>query len=108
MGLPDIARTEILAAIAEYDELGQHAFLDKYGFDRARSYLLIHDGRAYDSKAIVGAAHGFLPEEQPLAPRQFSGGEATWILRSLGAGVPLAGEPRFRWGWATATVPGEP
>ena len=59
MGLRDITRTAVLAAIAEYDRLGQDEFLDKYGFDRARSYLLIHNGKAYDSKAIVGVAHGF-------------------------------------------------
>jgi len=86
MGLRDITRTAVLAAIAEYDRLGQDEFLDKYGFDRARSYLLIHNGKAYDSKAIVGVAHGFLPEERALTARDFSGGEATVgrLLRGLG------------------------
>jgi hypothetical protein len=69
MTLRDITREAVLAAIAEYDRLGQDEFLSKYGFDRARSYLLIHDGKAYDSKAIVGVAHGFLPGEQALAAR---------------------------------------
>lgn len=94
MGLRDITRTEVLAAVAEYDELGQGVFLRKYGFDRARSYLLIHDGKAYDSKAIVGAAHGFLPEEKPLAPRQFSGGAATVgrLLRRLGFTVRISAD----------------
>jgi 5-methylcytosine-specific restriction protein A len=86
MGLRDITRGAVLAAIDEYDQLGQDEFLVKYGFDRARSYLLIHNGRAYDSKAIVGVAHGFLPGEQALAARDFSGGEATvgQLLRRLG------------------------
>ena len=86
MGLRDITRTAVLAAIAEYDRLGGDEFLDKYGFDRARSYLLIHNGKAYDSKAIVGVAHGFLPEERALTARDFSGGEATVgrLLRGLG------------------------
>jgi len=35
------------------------------------------DGRTYDSKAIVGAAHGFLPGQKPLAASDFSGGAAT-------------------------------
>jgi 5-methylcytosine-specific restriction enzyme A len=61
VGLRDVTRTEILAAVAEYDELGQDGFLRKHGFDRARSYLLIHDGKAYDSKAIVGVAQ---PEDR--------------------------------------------
>lgn len=57
MGLPDISRSEILAAAGEYDGLGQDEFLRKYGFDRARSYLLIHNGKAYGSKAMRTAAH---------------------------------------------------
>lgn len=86
MALRDVTREAILAAIGEYDRLGQDRFLAQYGFDRARSYLLIHDGKAYDSKAIVGVAHGFLPGKQPLASNEFSGGEATVgrLLRRLG------------------------
>jgi 5-methylcytosine-specific restriction protein A len=86
MGLRDITRAAVLEVIDEYDRLGQDEFLAKYGFDRARSYLLIHNGKAYDSKAIVGVAHGFLPGERALAARDFSGGEATVgrLLRQLG------------------------
>jgi 5-methylcytosine-specific restriction enzyme A len=86
MGWRDITRATVVDAIAEYDRLGQDEFLVKYGFDRARSYLLIHNGRAYDSKAIVGVAHGFLAGERALAARDFSGGEATVgrLLRGLG------------------------
>lgn len=86
MGLRDITRAAVMAAIDEYDRLGQDAYLGKYGFDRARSYLLIHNGKAYDSKAIVGVAHGFLPGERVLSARDFSGGEATVgrLLRGLG------------------------
>jgi 5-methylcytosine-specific restriction protein A len=91
MGLRDITRAAVLAAIAEYDRLGQGEFLGKYGFDRARSYLLIHDGKAYDSKAAVGVAHGFLPGERALSARDFSGGEATVgrLLRGLGFTVQM-------------------
>lgn len=94
MGLRDVTREAVLAAVAEYDELGQDDFLRKYGFDRARSYLLIYDDRAYDSKAIVGAAHGFLRGQTPLTSRQFSGGEATVgrLLRRLGFTVRISAE----------------
>src|SRR5438105_2509137 len=94
MPLRDITRSHVLAAIAECDRLGQEEFLRQYGFDRARSYLLIHEEKAYDSKAIVGVAHGFLPGQQPLVPRQFSGGEATVgrLLRRLGFTVQVSGE----------------
>jgi 5-methylcytosine-specific restriction enzyme A len=84
MALRDITREAVLAAIEKYDRLGQDEFLAKYGFDRARAYLLIHDGKAYDSKAIVGVGHGFLPGERTLAASEFSGGEAT-----LGRLLPL-------------------
>jgi len=86
VALSDITPDAVLAAIAEYDRLGQEGFLERYGFDRARQYLVVHDGKRYDSKAIVGAAHGFLPGELPLGPGEFSGGEATVgrLLRRLG------------------------
>jgi 5-methylcytosine-specific restriction protein A len=85
VALNDITRDAVLEAIGEYDGLGQDGFLARYGFDRARQYLLVHDGRRYDSKAIVGAAHGFLPGERPLTAGEFSGGEATVgrLLRRL-------------------------
>jgi len=86
VALSDITRDAVLKAVAEYDELGQDQFLAKYGFDRARLYVLVRDGKPYDSKPIVGAAHGFLPGQNPLTARQFSGGEATVgrLLRRLG------------------------
>jgi 5-methylcytosine-specific restriction enzyme A len=94
MALRDISREAVLAAIAEYDLVGQEAFLSRYGFDHARLYTLVHDGKLYDSKAIVGAAHGFLPGERPLAAGQFSGGEATVgrLLRGLGFAVQVGDE----------------
>lgn len=73
------------AAIAEYDQLGRDPFLAKYGFGRAGSFLLVHDGREYDSKAILGVAYGHATG-QPLGPREFSGGTAgaAGVLRRLG------------------------
>jgi putative restriction endonuclease len=84
MSLADInTRQAVLAAIAEYDALGQATFLAKYGFGAARSYFLLHDGRRYDSKAIMGAAHGYaFPAQGPLRAADFSGGEAT-VARKL-------------------------
>jgi len=94
MGWRDITRGEVLRAIAECDRLGREEFLNRYGFDRARTYMLLHDGMSYDSKAIVGAAHGFLPGERPLAPGKFSGGRATVVglLRRLGFTVTGGGD----------------
>ncbi|MFD8149773.1 HNH endonuclease [Streptomyces sp. NPDC059720] len=96
MALADISRTDVLKAIEECDRLGRDAFLKAYGFRRARTYLLVHDGRHYDSKAIVGAAHGFLPGQRPLPPdaKGFSGGaeHAARLLGRLGFDV-VAAEP---------------
>ena len=65
----------MLDAIAEFNRLGRDQFLKKYGFGHARSYLLVHDGQEYDSKAIVGAAHGYArPNWRPLKADQFYGG----------------------------------
>src|SRR5271169_4757096 len=71
-------RGAILAAIKEYDEVGQAAFLAKYGYSPARRYQLIHDGKSYDTKAIVGAAFKYqFPDRGPLRSSEFSGGVAT-------------------------------
>jgi hypothetical protein len=77
VALRDITRDAVLAAIAEYDRLGQEEFLNRYGFERARQYVLVHDGKRYDSKAIVGVAHGFLPGNTLLTSDEFSGGKLT-------------------------------
>ncbi len=92
VALRELSRHEILQAVAEYDRLGQDRFLEKYGFGKARSYRLVVDGKTYDSKAIVGAAHGFLPGREPLAAADFSGGAATvgHLLSSLGFQVTQA------------------
>lgn len=91
MSLRDLTdKTAILEAIAEFDRLGRDAFLEKYGFGRSKKYILDYKGRAFDSKAIVGAAHGFqFPEKGPLDPAEFVGGEATVLpkLRLLGFSV---------------------
>jgi hypothetical protein len=87
--LNDVTRDAVFKAIDEYDELGQDAFLSRHGFGLARSYFLIRNGKTYDSKAIVGVAHGYLPGRQQLPAGRFSGGEATVgrLLRRLGFNV---------------------
>jgi hypothetical protein len=75
------------SAIEEFESLGRHEFLRKYGFGEARQYFLVAGGRKYDSKAIAGAAHGYqFPNLGPLTPAMFSGGKsgAARRLRELG------------------------
>ncbi|MEU3157498.1 HNH endonuclease [Streptomyces griseoincarnatus] len=79
-----ITRVAVLKAIAEYDQLGRQEFLSKYGFSGARSYLLLHEGREYDSKAIAGVAHKW-DVGRALLPEEFSGGKdhaAAWLQRA--------------------------
>ncbi|MFJ9664479.1 hypothetical protein ACIRPP_07625 [Streptomyces sp. NPDC101219] len=89
MTLNEITRSAVLQAVAEYDRLGRDAFLERYGFGPSRSYLLEIDGKEYDSKAIVGAAHGYLPGRDPLRRDEFSGGKdhAAKLLSDLGFDV---------------------
>lgn len=101
MGLTDLTRPSVLQAIAEFDRLGRDAFLRKYGFGRSTGYFLSHDGTLYDSKAIAGAAHGYLSSlDGPLRFNDFSGGYATVkpVLEDLGFTVlvrPRGSNPRW-------------
>jgi 5-methylcytosine-specific restriction protein A len=80
--LGDVTRTGVLAAVVEFDRLGRDAFLKSTGFGPARAYFLQHDGRLYDSKAIVGYAHG-VSTGVPMRPKDFSGGDDT-VAQRLG------------------------
>ena len=105
MGLGDIQDPEaIQKAIAEFDEKGREAFLDEHGYGPAQTYFLVYKGKRYDSKAIVGVAHGYEhPDEGPLGSYDFNGGEATVKkkLESLGFTVEMVEDredkPAFWW-----------
>jgi len=86
----NLTREAVLSAIAEYDKIGRDRFLAKYGFGSARAYWLYHDGKRYDSKAIAGAAFGYLVgNPKPLSRRELHGGkiETAPVLRRLGFDV---------------------
>ncbi|MES3008846.1 MAG: HNH endonuclease [Pseudomonadota bacterium] len=70
----------VLAAVAECDELGRETFLSRYGFGKARTFFLRHEGKTYDSKAILGVAfkHQF---GKALTATDFSGGQKTVVLK---------------------------
>ena len=87
MSLADLTARAVRRAIAEFDRIGRDAFLRKYRFGTARGYLLKgKKGKVYDSKAIAGVAHGYLPRRRPLDNLEFSGGAATVqkVLQKLG------------------------
>ncbi|WP_448255146.1 hypothetical protein [Ottowia oryzae] len=87
----------VQAALDEFSRLGRTAFLARYGYGKSRDFL-VRDGttgQLCDSKAIVGAAFGYqFPQEGPLKPADFSGGEATVApkLQRLGFEVVRIGE----------------
>ncbi|MFE2702289.1 HNH endonuclease [Streptomyces mirabilis] len=79
-----ITRNAVLKAIGEYEELGRSGFLAKYGFSEARSYVLLHEGGEYDSKAVAGVAHKW-DHGRALLAEEFSGGKdhaAAWLKRA--------------------------
>lgn len=97
MTLAELTTPAVNAALDEYDKLGGAAFRAKYGYGEAKDYFVIRDGKRYDSKAIAGAAHGYLPGCQPLTADEFSGGDATVArrLRLLGFRVPPQRSPAW-------------
>jgi hypothetical protein len=85
-----VAREHVLRALEEYDELGADELLTLYGFGRARQYLLWHDGKSYDSKAILAVSYSYAAGTAATSS-EFSGGKdgAARILRELGFSVTL-------------------
>jgi hypothetical protein len=87
----------VQAALDEFSRLGRTAFLQHYGFGKSRDFMVKNpaNGELCDSKAVVGAAYGVqFPDQGPLKPADFSGGEATVVpkLQSLGFEVVRIGE----------------
>lgn len=79
-----VTRQHVLAAIHEYDEVGQDEFLSRYGFPLSKEYVLRHADHSYDSKAVLGAAFGYATGTA-ASSEQFSGGKtgAAKVLRNL-------------------------
>lgn len=93
-----LTRKAVLAAVAEFDRLGRDPFLKKYGFRPARGYFLEFNGNRYDSKAIAGAAYGYLPGKPARGPQELIGGiwDAAAKLVELGFVVTT---PSPDWTW---------
>jgi hypothetical protein len=93
MGLEKLtSRGAVLEAMRKYDELGRDAFLARYGFGVSRRYVLRHEGRDYDSKAVAGVAYGIqFPHDPPCTPATINGGVgyagAATVLRRMGFDV---------------------
>ncbi|MFI6580580.1 HNH endonuclease [Embleya sp. NPDC050493] len=83
MKIGELTRDAVLEALAECDRLGTAEFLKTYGFKPAVKYVLVHEGKEYDSKAIAGVAHWYC-QGRALTSDEFSGGKAAaagWLLK---------------------------
>lgn len=78
----------VLAAIAEYDQLGADAFIERYHFGNARTVFLNYNGRTYQAKAIVGVANGYATGTFVTGgDDDYKAGQAQSVLRRLGMDV---------------------
>src|SRR3954468_5244453 len=83
-------RQDVLQALADLDAGVEHPFGPPTGYE------LVHEGRRYAPKAVVGLACRSLLG-RILRPEEFSGGEApgqaNYVLRALGFTVVPKGTP---------------
>ncbi|CAO3351944.1 DUF3883 domain-containing protein [Azospirillum melinis] len=84
-----MSRKAVLAAIEECDRVGRDTFEARYGYHSAPDFVLLHNGREYDSKAILGVAYRYQFAGLALRNDQFSGskGGAGRHLARLGFSV---------------------
>jgi hypothetical protein len=94
--LADVTREGVVAAIGEFERVGRRQFLRSTGFRGSREYYLAHGGKLYDSKPIVGYAHG-VSVGTPLGPADFSGGDRTVARRLESLGFEVQRLPYVDW-----------
>jgi Domain of unknown function (DUF3883) len=84
MGLGDIRREDVLGAIALMDDPVRNlrVVVDELHFGPAKNYRLVYKGKFYDSKAVVGVAHGIPTDREYLSRWDFTGGVAS-VVRVL-------------------------
>jgi hypothetical protein len=84
----NVARTDVLRAIQEYDRLGPEAFFSEHGFAPTTTYDLVWEERRYPPKAILGTAYELATGER-LGSGDFEGGKtgAVAVLEKLGFDV---------------------
>lgn len=97
----ELTREAVLKAIEEFDSLGRDSFLDRYGFNGAREYFLVHQGKTYDSKAIAAVANKWaLGGGGALTALELSGGRTDAAKRLEALGFELTSpEQNSDWSW---------
>ncbi|QHT57596.1 hypothetical protein GXP71_16955 [Cellulomonas sp. H30R-01] len=81
-----VTRQHILQAIGEHDSRGRDDFLGVYGFTPDDGYALLHEGRVYEPRAIVGVAHRYATGRLGIAD-EVAVDAATAVLRKRGFDV---------------------
>ena len=87
VAMSDIDEGDVLGAIELLDDPTQAESLDSLHFKSATQYRLVHQGRLYDSKAVVGVAHEVATGQFWTSDDLYGGiaqGAAVWALRKLG------------------------
>jgi hypothetical protein len=87
----NVAHTDVVRAIQEYDRLGPERFFSTHGFAPTTTYDLVWEERRYPPKGILGTAYELATGER-LASEDFEGGKsgAVKVLEKLGFTI----EPR--------------
>ena len=87
----NVAHTDVVRAIQEYDRLGPERFFSTHGFAPTTTYDLVWEERRYPPKGILGTAYELATGER-LASEDFEGGKsgAVRVLEKLGFTI----EPR--------------
>lgn len=81
-----VTRQHILQAIGEHDSRGRDDFLGVYGFTPDAGYALLHEGRTYEPRAIVGVAHRYATGRLAIAD-EVAVDAASAVLRKRGFDV---------------------
>ena len=81
----NVAHTDVVRAIQEYDRLGPERFFSTHGFAPTTTYDLVWEERRYPPKGILGTAYELATGER-LASEDFEGGKsgAVKVLEKLG------------------------
>jgi len=86
---PGLKTDHVLKALADLDAGAVHPF------GEPTKYELVHEGKRYAPKAVIGLAYHYL-SGRALQPDEFCGGEApgqaNYVLRRLGFTVVRKGE----------------
>ena len=57
MAINDISKNSVDCAIDEFDQKGIEQMLEEYGGGQSREWFIKFNGRMYDQKLIIRAAH---------------------------------------------------